>query len=68
VPDEQVREPPPVGTGHKPHEVALDPDRILLPRQPETLREPAHVRVDDDPLRLAQLGRDHVGSLARDPG
>ena len=50
------------------HEVALDLHRILLLRQPEPLREPAHVRVDDDALRVAELGRDDVRSLARDAG
>ena len=66
VPDQQVREAGPVGARHEPDEVALDLDRILLPRQPEPLREAADVRVDDDPLRLAELGRDDVRRLARD--
>ena len=39
---------------------------ILLPREPEPLREAPHVRVDDDPLRLAELGGDDVARLARD--
>jgi hypothetical protein len=47
-------------------EVALDLHRVVLPRQAEPLREPADVRVDDDPLRLAELGGDDVRRLARD--
>jgi hypothetical protein len=52
---------------HEPLEIALDLHRVLLPRQPEPLREPANVGVDDDPLRLAELGRDDVRRLAGDP-
>ena len=37
-----------------------------LPREAEALREPAHVRVDDDALRVAELGRDDVRGLPRD--
>ena len=37
-------------------------------RQAEALREPAHVRVDDDSLRVAELGRDDVRGLARNSG
>ena len=66
VPDQQVREAAPVRARHELDQVALDLDRILLPRQPEALREPAHVRVDDDPLRVPELGRDDVRGLARD--
>src|SRR5581483_11308346 len=64
VPDHQMREASPVGARHEPDEIALDLDRILLLRQPEPLREPAHMRVDDDPLRLPELGRDDVRRLA----
>ena len=66
VPDQEVREARPVGARDEPHEVALDLHRVLLPRERETLREPPHVRVDDDPLRVAALGRDDVRRLARD--
>ena len=58
--------PAPVGARDELDEVALDLDRILLPRQPEPLREAAHVRVDDDALRVAELGRDDVRGLPRD--
>ena len=68
VPDQQVREAVPVRARDEPHQVALDLHRILLPRQPEPLREPPHVRVDDDPLRVAELGGDDVRRLARDAG
>ena len=64
----QVREARPVLARHELHEVALDLHRILLLREAEPLREPPHVRVDDDPLRLAELGRDDVRRLARDAG
>ena len=57
VPDQQVREPVPVGARDDPLQVALDLDGILLARQPESLREPAHVRVDDDPLRVRRARR-----------
>src|SRR5262249_14605757 len=66
VPDHQMRKAAPVGARDEPDEVALDLDRILLSREPEPLREAPDVRVDDDPLRLAELGRDHVARLARD--
>src|SRR5215208_298908 len=56
VPDEQVRKPRPVLAWDELHEIALDLDGILLLRQPEPLREPAHVRVDDDPLRVSAFG------------
>ena len=68
VPDQQVREAAPVRPRNELHQVALDLDRILVPRQPEALRKPAHVRVDHDALRVAELGRDDVGRLARDAG
>ena len=68
MPDQQVRNDPPVLARDDPLEVALDLDRVVLPRQAEPLREPADVRVDDDPLRLAELGGDDVGRLARDAG
>ena len=66
VPDQEMREAVPVGLRHDLHEVALDLDRILLARQREPLREPPHVRVDDDALRIAELGSDDVRRLARD--
>ena len=66
VPDQQVREASPVVARHELHQVALDLHRILLPREAEPLRQPADVRVDDDALRVAALGRDDVRRLARD--
>ena len=68
MPDQQVREAPPVLARNEPHQVAFDLDRILLARESEPLREAAHVRVDDDPLRVAELRRDDVRGLARGPG
>src|SRR5207237_6630594 len=68
VPDRQVGEQAPVLTGDEPHEVALDLHRILLLREAEPLREAAHVSVDDDALRIPELGRDDVRGLARDAG
>ena len=68
VPDQEMRKPVPVGARHDLDEVALDLDRIVLPRQPEPLRDPPHVGVDDDPLRLPELGSDDVGRLARHAG
>src|SRR5438094_338296 len=68
VPDQQVRQARPVRARHQLDQIALDLDGILLPRQPEPLREPPHVRVHDDPLRVPALGRDDVRGLARDPG
>src|SRR5262249_2700101 len=66
VPDQEVREAPPIGARHEPDEVALDLDRILLAREPEPLREAPDVRVDDDALRLTDLGRDAGPRLAAD--
>ena len=68
VPDQQVGEQAPLLTGDEPHEVALDLHRILLLREAEPLREAAHVRVDDDALRIPELGRDDVRGLARNAG
>ena len=63
-----MRKARPVGPRDDALQVALDLHRIVLPRQPEALREPAHVRIDDDPLRAPELGGDDVGRLARDAG
>src|SRR5712692_1383623 len=68
VPDQKVREAAPVLTRHELHQVALDLHRILLLGEAEPLREPAHVRVDHDALRLADLCRHHVGRLTRYAG
>src|SRR5215475_11682649 len=68
VPDQQVREDAPVLARDEPLQVALDLDRVVLSRQAESLRETPHVRVDDDPLRVAELGRDDVRGLAGDAG
>ena len=46
----------------------LDVHRILPAREAEPLRQAPHVRVDDDPLRHAALGRDDVRRLAPDAG
>ena len=63
-----MREETPALARHESLQVALDLDRILLLRQPQPLREPAHVRVDDDSLRIAEFGGDDVRRLARHPG
>jgi len=68
VPDQQVREDAPVLAGNEALEVALDLDRVVLLREAEPLREAPYVRVDDDALRVAELGRDDVRSFARHPG
>src|SRR5581483_2911795 len=67
VPDQEVREAPPVGARHETDEVALDLHWIFLTREPEPLRQAADVRVDDDALRLPELCRDDIRSLPRDP-
>jgi len=61
-----VREDAPVLARHEALEVALDLHRVVLTRQPQTLRQPADVRVDDDALGLAELGGDDVRGLAGD--
>jgi len=66
VPDQQVREDSPVLARDDALEVALDLYRIVQTRQPQSLRQPADVRVDDDALGLAELGGDDVRGLARD--
>src|SRR5690348_1180309 len=63
VPDQEMGEPPPLLARHEPDEVALDLDGVLLPREAEPLGEPAHVRVDDDSLRMTELGSDDVRRL-----
>src|SRR6187399_2043585 len=57
----------PILTRHELHEVALDLDRIALPREPETLRETGDVRVHDDSLRLTELGSNDVRGFAGNP-
>src|SRR5205814_4149325 len=64
VPDQKVREAGPVLARHDLHQVALDLDRILLLREPEPLREPAHVRVHHDALGVPALRGDDVRGLA----
>src|SRR5206468_1611055 len=56
VPDQEMREDPPPRARDDPLQVALDLHRLLLARQAEALREPPHVRVDDDALRVSELG------------
>jgi hypothetical protein len=63
-----VREQPPVGARHDPLEIALDLHRVVVAGEAEALRKAADVRVDHDPLWLAELGCDDVGGLAGDPG
>ena len=63
-----MRETRPVGPRDDLLEVALDLDRVLLPGQPEPLREAANVRVDDDALRVPELGGDDVRRLAGNAG
>jgi len=55
VPDQQVWEDAPVLARHEALQVTLDLDRVVLPREAEPLREPPHVGVDDDALRVAEL-------------
>jgi len=65
VPDEQVREDAPVLARDEALQVTLDLDGVFLAREAEALREPPDVRVDDDALSVAELGRDDVRRLAR---
>ena len=59
----------PVLARHELHQVALDLHGILLPREAEPLREPPHVRVDDDALRRRRARpRRRSPSCARRPG
>ena len=68
VPDEEMGEARPVRAWHDALQVALDLHGVLVSRQAKSLRKPAHVGIDDDPLRVAELGGDDVGGLARDAG
>src|SRR4051812_38050561 len=68
VPDQEVREDAPVLARDEPLDVAFDLHRVVLLRQAEPLRKAADVRVHDDSLRIAELGRDDVRGLARDSG
>src|SRR5919201_2719789 len=65
VPDQEVREAAPLLARDELLEVELALHRVVLLRQAEPLREPPHVRVDDDPLRVAELRRDDVRRLPR---
>src|SRR4029078_10726775 len=67
VPDQEMRESSPVGTRYDALEVALDLPRILVSRQAEALRQAADMGIDDDALRVPELGGYHVGRLASDP-
>ena len=66
VPDEQMREPRPVGPWNDPLQVALDPHGILVSRQAQPLGETPDMGVDHDPLRVAELRGDDVRGLSRD--
>ena len=57
VPDQQMREDPPLRARDEPQKVALDPDRVILARQPKPLREPANVRVPDglEQMRVSEI-------------
>ena len=68
MPDQQVRKARPVRARNELDEIALDLHRILLAREPEPLGQSPDVRVDDDPLRVPELGRDDVRRLPRDAG
>ncbi len=64
----KVWEASPVRARHDPLEVSLDLHGILLAGEPQALREAPHMRVDDDPLGVAELGCDDVRGLASDTG
>jgi hypothetical protein len=63
-----VREDAPALARDELLEVALDLHRVLALREPEALREAAHMRVDDDALGVAELRSHDVRRLASDPG
>ena len=65
MPDEEVWESRPISAWHDPLEVALDLHRIVVAGEAKPLREPSYVRVDNDSLRVAQLGCDDVSGLTR---
>jgi hypothetical protein len=54
--NEEMREVRPLLPRDELHQIGLDLDRILVARKAEALRKAAHMRIDDDPLWLAQLG------------
>jgi len=66
VPDEKVREASPVRARDDSLQVALDLHRVFLAGQTQALGESANVRIDDDPLRMSELGRDDIRGLSGD--
>jgi hypothetical protein len=69
VQDERDGREDPLRAREERHQVALDPDRILVPRQAEAAGDPMDMRVHDD-TRCEAVGaaEDHVGGLAPDAG
>jgi len=63
-----MRESRPVLARNETPQVPLDLDRILLPGEPEPLRESAYVGVHNDPLRRPALRGDDVSRLPPDSG
>src|SRR5690349_9926133 len=66
VEDQPVREHGPALARHDRHERELDLDRVGLARQRESMREPADVRVDDEPGNSERVPEDDVRGLAPD--
>src|SRR5438874_10777143 len=65
MPDQEVREQSPLAPRDDLRQIALDLHGILLAGETEPLREPADMRVDHDPLRVAELRGDDVRRLPR---
>ena len=66
--DEEVGQEGPPLAGEQGHEISLDLHGVPLAREPQTVREPAHVGVHDDPLvQPERVPQDHVRGLPTHP-
>ena len=66
MPLQQVAEANLLGRSHDGHELGLDPIGVVLPGEPDPLREPGDVAVDADRRDTEGVAAQHVGRLASD--
>jgi hypothetical protein len=64
-----VREHDPILSGHDFHQVALDLFRLIVPGDPEPLRQARNVCVDNNPRGYSErVSENDIGGLARYAG
>ena len=68
MPNHELVSPPPALLGDEGHEVLLHAVRVLVAREPEPARHPAHVRVHRKGLGRPQVHEHHPGGLPAHPG